>query len=42
VGTGFFTETLAGKADRLIATDLSLGMLELARARVTQRYGLTL
>jgi ubiquinone/menaquinone biosynthesis C-methylase UbiE len=33
-GTGFFTETLAGKADSLIATDLSPGMLELARARV--------
>lgn len=33
-GTGFFTETLAGKADRLVATDLSPGMLELARARV--------
>jgi ubiquinone/menaquinone biosynthesis C-methylase UbiE len=33
-GTGFFTETLAGKADSLVATDLSPGMLELARARV--------
>jgi ABC-2 type transport system ATP-binding protein len=34
-GTGFFTEVLAGKADRLVATDLSPGMLEMARARVT-------
>ena len=33
-GTGFFTETLAGKADSLVATDLSPRMLELARARV--------
>jgi ABC-2 type transport system ATP-binding protein len=33
-GTGFFTETLAAKADRLVATDLSPGMLDLARARV--------
>jgi ABC-2 type transport system ATP-binding protein len=33
-GTGFFTETLAGKADSLVATDLSPGMLELAHARV--------
>jgi ubiquinone/menaquinone biosynthesis C-methylase UbiE len=34
-GTVFFTETLAAKAGRLVATDLSLGMLGLARARVT-------
>jgi len=33
-GTGFCTETLAGKADRVIATDLSPGMLDLARSRV--------
>ena len=33
-GTGFFTETLARKADSLVATDLSPRMLELARARV--------
>jgi methylase of polypeptide subunit release factors len=33
-GTGFYTETLAGKAERLLATDLSPGMLDLARSRV--------
>jgi ABC-2 type transport system ATP-binding protein len=33
-GTGFCTETLAGKADHVIATDLSPGMLDLARSRV--------
>jgi ABC-2 type transport system ATP-binding protein len=33
-GTGFYTETLADKADRLMATDLSPGMLDLARKRV--------
>ena len=33
-GTGFYTETLAGKADRVIATDLSPAMLDLARSRV--------
>jgi ubiquinone/menaquinone biosynthesis C-methylase UbiE len=34
-GTGFYTETLAGKAERLLATDLSPGMLDLARSRVS-------
>ena len=33
-GTGFYTDTLADKADRLMATDLSPGMLDLARSRV--------
>ena len=33
-GSGFYTETLADKADRLMATDLSPGMLDLARSRV--------
>ena len=33
-GTGFYTETLAVKADRVTATDISPGMLDLARGRV--------
>jgi len=33
-GTGFYTEVLAGKADSVLATDLSPGMLELAQHRV--------
>jgi ubiquinone/menaquinone biosynthesis C-methylase UbiE len=33
-GTGFYTEVLARKADALLATDISPGMLELARQRV--------
>jgi len=33
-GTGFFTEVLARKADTLVATDISPGMLKLARQRV--------
>jgi ubiquinone/menaquinone biosynthesis C-methylase UbiE len=33
-GTGFYTETLATKASTVIATDLSPGMLALARERV--------
>lgn len=33
-GTGFYTEVLARKADTLLATDISPGMLELARQRV--------
>src|SRR6516162_9552701 len=33
-GTGFYTETLADKTERLMATDLSPGMLDLARSRV--------
>jgi len=33
-GTGYFTGVLAGRAERLIATDLSPGMLEIARQRV--------
>lgn len=34
-GTGFFTPTLAGKASKLVATDLSPGMLALARERAS-------
>lgn len=34
-GTGFYTEVLAGKADRVTATDLSSGMLALAKQRTT-------
>ena len=34
-GTGFYTAALVPKADSLLATDLSPGMLEVARARVT-------
>src|SRR5690349_8731184 len=33
-GTGFYTEVLAGKAEMLLATDISTGMLEIARQRV--------
>jgi len=33
-GTGFYTETLAAKARRLVATDLSPGMVAVARERV--------
>jgi ubiquinone/menaquinone biosynthesis C-methylase UbiE len=33
-GTGFYTEVLAGKADSVLATDLSPGMLALAQHRV--------
>jgi ubiquinone/menaquinone biosynthesis C-methylase UbiE len=33
-GTGFYTETLAAKANALTATDLSPGMLALARQRI--------
>lgn len=33
-GTGFYTEVLAGKADSVLATDLSPGMLEVAQHRV--------
>jgi ubiquinone/menaquinone biosynthesis C-methylase UbiE len=33
-GTGFFTAVLAGKADQVVATDLSPGMLAVARANV--------
>lgn len=33
-GTGFFTEVLARKADTLVATDISPGMLKLAQQRV--------
>jgi len=34
-GTGFYTEVLAGKADQVLATDISPGMLEVARHRVS-------
>jgi ABC-2 type transport system ATP-binding protein len=33
-GTGFFTPTLAAKAERLLATDVSEGMLQLAKQQV--------
>jgi ubiquinone/menaquinone biosynthesis C-methylase UbiE len=33
-GSGSYTDTLTDKADRLMATDLSPGMLDLARSRV--------
>src|SRR5215468_2620005 len=33
-GTGFFTDALATRADRVLATDISPGMLELAKRRV--------
>ena len=33
-GTGYYTEVLAEKAENLIATDLSRGMLEIAKQRV--------
>ena len=33
-GSGFFTEALASKADSLVATDFSPGMLDLARQRI--------
>jgi ubiquinone/menaquinone biosynthesis C-methylase UbiE len=33
-GTGFYTEVLAGKADTLVATDISPGMLDIAKQRV--------
>ena len=34
-GTGFYTEALARKADQVVATDLSPGMLALAKQRIT-------
>ncbi len=34
-GTGFYTAALAAKADRVVATDLSPGMLALAKDRIT-------
>jgi ABC-2 type transport system ATP-binding protein len=33
-GTGFYTQVLAGKADALVATDISPGMLEVAKQHV--------
>jgi ubiquinone/menaquinone biosynthesis C-methylase UbiE len=33
-GTGFYTEVLAGKANNVVATDLSPGMLALARDQI--------
>lgn len=33
-GTGFYTQLLAGKADRVVATDLSPGMLALAKDQI--------
>jgi ubiquinone/menaquinone biosynthesis C-methylase UbiE len=33
-GTGFYTQVLAGVADSVVATDLSLGMLALAKDRI--------
>jgi len=37
-GTGFYTDTLASKADSLLATDISLGMLEIAKQRVAAKH----
>ena len=34
-GTGFYTAVLAEKADRVVATDISPGMLAMAKERVT-------
>lgn len=34
-GTGFYTEVLAKKADTLLATDISPGMIDIARRRVS-------
>ena len=34
-GTGYYTEVLASHSDRVVATDLAPGMLELARRRVS-------
>jgi ABC-2 type transport system ATP-binding protein len=36
-GTGFYTEVLARKADTLLATDISPGMLDIAKERVNAR-----
>jgi ubiquinone/menaquinone biosynthesis C-methylase UbiE len=33
-GTGFYTQVLTGKADRVVATDLSPGMLALAKDQI--------
>jgi ubiquinone/menaquinone biosynthesis C-methylase UbiE len=33
-GTGYYTEVLASHSDRVVATDLSPGMLDLARERI--------
>ena len=33
-GTGFYTGVLAGKADSVVATDISPGMLALAKERI--------
>ena len=33
-GTGFYTQVLAGKADSVVATDLSPGMLALAKNQI--------
>ena len=34
-GTGFYTQVLVGKADSVLATDISPGMLALAKERIT-------
>src|SRR5262249_12736305 len=34
-GTGFYTQVLAGKADRVLATDVAPGMVESAKQRIT-------
>ena len=34
-GTGFYTSALASRADRVVATDISAAMLEIAKSRVT-------
>src|SRR5262249_39720017 len=37
-GTGFYTDALASKADSLLAADLSVGMLEIAKQRVAAKH----
>ena len=34
-GTGFYTSVLAARADSVVATDVSPGMLEIAKERIT-------
>ena len=36
-GTGFYTLVLLGKADSVVATDISPGMLALAKERIEER-----
>jgi len=38
-GTGFYTQVLVGKADTVVATDISRGMLALAKEREGANQG---